>query len=54
MKKTKSHNKKVKILQGKIKKGVRASRINTFTDAVAGVVYYKSKSLNRQKPKKRK
>jgi hypothetical protein len=56
MNKTKSRNKKTKISQGKIPQrgGSRKSRINTFTDALAGVEYYKSKRMDKQKKKKKK
>ena len=53
MKKTKSRNRKVKILQGNGKiRGQGGSRINAFTDSFGGVEHYKSKSLDRRKPKK--
>ena len=54
MNKTKSRNKKVKILQDNTSKrgGARKSRINTFTDALSGVEFYKSKRMDKQKKKK--
>jgi len=56
MNKTKSRNKKTKISQGKLPQrgGSRKSRINTFTDALAGVEYYKSKRMDKQNKKKKK
>ena len=47
MKKSKSRNKKVKILQDKSHHKQGRTRVNTFTDSYGGTEHYKSKSLDR-------
>ena len=49
MKKSKSRNRKVKILQDKSCHKQGRTRINTFTDSYGGTEHYKSKSLDRNK-----
>lgn len=53
MKKTKSRNRKVKISQDKLQRKQGRTRVNTFTDSFGGVEHYKSKTLDRSKPKKK-
>ena len=52
MKKSKSRNKKVKILQDKSHHKQGRTRINTFTDSFGGIEHYKSNRLDRSKSNK--